>query len=127
MQQSGRLVVREDLADLSNEYRPGDTTQVTHDIRADSSILCPDLNHPQSLLEVLRLLASQLQYHQIVLPSEERGPALIILDSIEQIHGYNLFNIPRNGLSLQLTETDIDLYLLIGESDDGYLGIGSGG
>lgn len=114
------------LADLGNEYGPGDTTQIAHDIRADSPILGPNLNHPQRLLEVLGLLASQLQNHQVILPPQQRGPTLIILDSIKQIHRDNLLNIPRNGLSLQLAETDIDFNLLIGESNDGYLGIGSG-
>lgn len=46
MKQPGRFVVWEDLADLGNEYGPGNTTQVAHYIGADSSILGPDLDHP---------------------------------------------------------------------------------
>lgn len=119
-------MMRENLADLSNKYGPGDTTQVPHCIGADSPILGPYLDHPQCLFEVLSLFTSELKYHQVVLPTKQRGPTLIILDSIQQIHRDNLLYVPRYGLSLQLTEADIDLNLLICESDDRYLGIGSG-
>lgn len=126
MQQPGRLVVREDLADLSHEYGPRDTAQVAHDVGADSPILGPDLDHPERLLEVLGLLASEFEDHEVVLPAEQRGPALVVLDGVEQIHGNDLFDVPGNGLSLQLAEADIDLDFLVGEGDDGYLGVGSG-
>jgi len=52
---------------------------------------------------------------------------LFILDGVEEVKGDDFFDISRDGLTGQLTKTDIDVDFLIFEGDDGYLSVGSGG
>lgn len=68
-----------------------------------------------------------LEYHKVVLPSEKGGLALIIFDGAEKVKRDDFFDVSRYGLGLQLTETDIDFNVLVGEGDDGYFGIGPSG
>lgn len=71
---------REYLADFGDQNGPRDTSKVAHSVGADASVLCPDLDHSQCLLEILRLFAGQFQDHQVVLSTNERSSTLFIFD-----------------------------------------------
>ena len=75
-------MVGEDLANFGHQNSPRNTTQITHTIGTNTSVLGPDFNDSQSLLEVLSLLACKLDNHQVVLSSNKRSLALLILDSV---------------------------------------------
>ncbi len=119
-------MVGEDLAYFGDKDGPRNTTEVAHNVGADASIFGPDLYDSQGFLEVVELFGCVFEYHEVILPAEERGLALVILDGAEQVEGDDFFNVPWYGLSLQLTETDIDLNVLVCEGDDRYFGIRPG-
>jgi hypothetical protein len=79
----GRLMVGEDLAYFGNKDGPWDTTEVAHDIGADASVFGPNLDHSKGFLEVVKLFGCVFEYHKVILPTEERGLALIVLDGAE--------------------------------------------
>ena len=119
-------MVGEDLAYFSNEDGPRDTTEIAHTIGTDSSIFGPDLDDSECLLEILCLFAGELDDHQVIFPTNKGSPALLILDSVEEIQRNNFFDISRDCFGLQLAETDIDLNLFVLEGYDGHLGVDSG-
>ncbi len=78
-------MIREDLAYFSNEDRPGDTTEITHTIRTDSPIFGPHFDDSECLFKILCLFACELDDHQVIFPANKWGPALLILDRVEEI------------------------------------------
>ena len=96
----GWLMVGEDLAYFSNEDGPRDTTEIAHTIGTDSSIFGPDLDDSECLLEILCLFAGELDDHQVIFPTNKGSPALLILDSVEEIQRNNFFDISRDCFGL---------------------------
>lgn len=119
-------MVGEYLADFGDQDGPGDTAQVAHTVGTDASVLGPDLNDPQGLLEVLSLLARELDNHKVVLSSDQGSPTLFVLYGAEQVQTNHLFDVARHCLCLQLAKTDIDLDLFVLKGDDGHLGVDPG-
>ena len=86
-------MVREYLTDLGDQDGPGNTSQITHPVGADSSVFGPDFDDSEGLLEVFGLFPSQLEDHKIVFSADQGGPALFVLDGAEKVCGYIFFNV----------------------------------
>lgn len=93
-------MIGEDLAYFSNENGPRNTTEIAHTVGTDSSVFCPHFDDSECLLEILCLLARELDDHQVIFPTNKRSPALLILDSVEQIQRNNFFDISRDCFGL---------------------------
>lgn len=78
-------MVGEDLAYFGDKDGPGDTAEVSHDVGADSSVFGPYFDDPESFFEVVELFACVFEYHEVVLPAEEGGLALVVLDGAEEV------------------------------------------
>ena len=125
--ETSRFVGGENLADFRNQDSPGNAAQVPHAIRTDPSVLSPHFHQPKRLPEILSLVSRQLEHHQIVLPPNQRNPALFILDAIQQTKVDDLLNVSGDGFSLQLAEADVNVDALVLEGDDRHARVCSGG
>ncbi len=73
------------MTDLGDQDGPGNTSQIAHPVGADSSVFGPDFDDSEGLLEVFGLFPSQLEDHKIVFSADQGGPALFVLDGVEQL------------------------------------------
>ena len=112
------------LTYLCDQNCPWNTSQVSHTIGTNSSIFGPNLDNPKSLLEILKLLPSQIQNQQIILPAKKwLSTGIIRYRILQQVIRNSSLNISWDSFLFKLTKTDINIDILKEKGDNRHFSI----